>query len=471
MKWNLGRIAAAVLGLITVLALVFGANQYRQAETARLAITGMQQRAMFSLISHVENMEGCLAKVRAASTPGQQTTFLTATWSHAQAAAENLGQFSMAVTDLTAVRQFVSRIGDYSLVLSQKIARGDQVTQAEWDELRRLEDSTKDLAGVLSDMGRSALASGSRIGKASLTGLFLGASRTDDWLNQGFSEIDTMTQSIPSPLYDGPFSEPNQAALTLARPGAPVDMETAKSIAGSFIGTGEAFQSVRLEDSEGAIPCFLVTHKRADGTEATSAVAKQGGAVVWHTDSFRQTLMRPSAVLTLAQNFEGARQAARNFLSSKGFQSMAETGWRRPGADSGRIIFAFAPETTVGQGNTAEVCRLYPDLVKVEVSEGDGRVMSFDQKGYLTSNDHPTRALRAPLISEREARETLKDDLRVQGQGRLCVIPMLPTREVMAWEFNCKEREDTYLIYVNAMNGHEEAIFQVLESEEGSLTT
>ena len=71
MKWNLGRIAAAVLGLITVLALVFGANQYRQAETARLAITGMQQRAMFSLISHVENMEGCLAnKQRFSPRPG-----------------------------------------------------------------------------------------------------------------------------------------------------------------------------------------------------------------------------------------------------------------------------------------------------------------------------------------------------------------------------------------------------------------
>ncbi len=353
MRWNLSRIGAAVLGLVAIASLLFGASQYRQAQAAQVAVTGMQQRAMFSLISHVENIEGCLAKARAASTLGQQTTFLTSTWSHAQAAAENLGQFSMASTDLTGIRQFVSRIGDYCLVLSQKLARGDSVTQAEWDELRRLEDSTKDLAGALSDMGRQALASGRRTGRASLAALFMGAPRADDWLNDGFSEIDTMTQSIPSPIYDGPFSEPNQTALALARPGEPIDMETAKNIAGSFLGAGDGFQSVRVEDCEGAIPSFLVTHKRPDGTELTTAVAKQGGAVVWCADGGQPTSV-PASAPPEGGNLERARQAAKDFLSSKGFQSMAETGWRRPGVNSGRVVFAFVPETTVGQGDTAE---------------------------------------------------------------------------------------------------------------------
>ncbi|HHW25795.1 MAG TPA: hypothetical protein GXX23_00435 [Firmicutes bacterium] len=469
MKRNLGRIGIAVLGILAVASLLFGANQYRQAQAAQLAITGMQQRAMFSLISHVENIEGCLAKARAASTVGQQTSFLTATWSHAQAAAENLAQFGMASTDLTAIRQFVSRIGDYCLVLSQKLARGDSVTQAEWSELKRLETSTKDLAAALSDMGRQALSSGRRIGKASLASLFLGAPAVDDWLNDGFSELDTMTQSIPSPIYDGPFSEANQRAMALARPGTPIDMEAAKNIAGTFLRPGESFQSVRVEDCEGSIPSFLVTHKRPDGTEITTAVAKQGGYVVWCADSETPTSV-PAAAVPEGQNLDRARQAAKDFLASKGFSSLVETGWRRPGAGSGRVVFNFVPEVTVGKGEDAEPCRLYPDLVKVEVSEADGKVISFDQRGYLTTNDHPSRILREPLVSKEEARAVLKKDLQVQGDGRLCVIPMLPTREVMAWEFNCKEGDDTYLVYINAMNGQEEAIFQVIESEEGSLT-
>ncbi len=464
MKWNSGKIGTAVLIAIAVLAIIFGAGQFQQAKAARTAVTGMQQRAMFNLISHVENIESCLAKVRAASTTGQQTTFLTSTWSHAQAAADNLGQFSMAKMDLTSVRAFVSRIGDYSLVLSQRLARGDVVTQAEWDELKRLEDSTKDLAAVLLDMGRKSLASASGVGKVGASTFFPRQRATDDWLEQGFSEIDSLTQSIPSPVYDGPFSDRNQTALGLARPGDPVSLDTAKTTAAEFLMPGDVFDSVRVEESEGALPSFLVTGKRGDGTEVTTAVAKQGGMVVWSADS---RMVGPSSVKDLG----AAREAAKAFLASKGFTGLAETGWRRPGVNAGRVVFAYAPETTMGGDPAGHTVRLYPDLVKVEVAIDDGRIIAFDQRGYLTTHDSPARTLRPPLVSAREARMTLKRGLEVNDDGRLCVIPMLPTREVLAWEFTCRTGNDMYLVYINAMTGKEEAIYQVIADDEGSLTT
>jgi germination protein YpeB len=158
MKPRLSKIGVWVLGSVAVLALVFGAAQYQRAQAADLQIEASRQRAVFSLISHVENIEASLAKARAASTPGQQTTFLTNCWSHSSAAVDNLAQLSMANVDLTSIRQFVSRVGDYSHVLAQKASRGSQITQAEWQELQRLETSVKDLARGLLDMGRRASA-------------------------------------------------------------------------------------------------------------------------------------------------------------------------------------------------------------------------------------------------------------------------------------------------------------------------
>ncbi len=470
MRTSLSKIGLWALGIVAVLALVFGATQYKRAQAASLQLEASRQRAVFSLISHVENIEASLAKARAASTPGQQTAFLTNCWSHSEAASDSLAQLSMASVDLTNIRQFVSRVGDYSHVLAQKAGRGSQITQSEWQELQRLETSVKDLARGLLDMGRRASSSGRALGarRSLLSGIIssiwsLGAApKTGDWLSDGFSEIGVMTQSVPSPVYDGPFSDVNLAHATLAQPGAAIDAEMAKSLAEDFLAKGESFQSLRVEENAGSIPNFLVTQKRADGTEVTTAVAKQGGAVLWTADS-----RRPGPVTTT--NIDRARESAKSFLASKDLTGMVETGWRKPAPDAGRVVLAFVPETTLRSEGIQRTVRLYPDLIKVEVGLDGGSVLGFDQTGYLTTHNRPSRILKAPLVSENEAKSVLRKDLKVVDGGRLSVIPLLPTREVLAWEFRCQQGTDTYLVYVNAMDGNEEAIFQVITDGEGSL--
>ncbi len=459
------------MGAITVLATAFGISQFHRAQASAIRLEASRQRAIFSLISHVENMEASMAKARAASTQGQQTTFLTTCWSFSEAARDSMAQLSMANADLTNIRHFVSTVGDYSRVLSQKASRGDPITQAEWQELSRLESSVKDLARGLLDLGRHASAVGSG-GPATSQGFGLAAivsamsprySETGDKMMEGFSEIDSMTQSVPSPVYDGPFSDRNLAQAALARPGETISVETAKSTAEKFLRSDDSFQSFRVEDNSGSIPGYVVTGKRADGTEVTVAVAKQGGAVLWATDS-----RKPGPAV--ASDTNQARAVSESFLASKGFSGMAETGWRKPGPDAGRIMFAYAPEITFEEREATYQVRLYPDIVKLEIGLDGGSVLSFEQTGYLTTHEHPSRKLKAPLVSENEARSTLRKDLQVESDARLCVIPLLPTREVMAWEFRCSQGADSYLVYVNAMDGREEAIFQVISGDEGSLT-
>ncbi len=455
------------LGLVTVLAVVFGINQYHKAQAASLQMEAVRQRALFSLISHVENVEASMAKARAASTPGQQTALLLNCWSHSQAASESLSQLSMADTDLTAVRQFIARVGDYCQVLSHKASKGSQIAETEWQQLLALEDSVKDLARGLLDVGMRA----SLTGNASYKGVGLSRLLSTvraisspvqkaNWLNDGFSEINTTTQSIPSPIYDGPFSDTNMAHATLASPGTIIDRAGAMSAAEGFLMAGDSFQSARVEENDGSIPCFLVTQKRADNSEVTTAVTKHGGLVLWATDS-----RRPGPTTT--QEIEKARQKAVSFLESKGFPKMAETGWRKPPSDASRVVFAFVPVATLTE--YGEV-RLYPDLVKVEVGLDGGSVLSFDQSGYLTGTNQSSRKIPPPLVTQSEAKQVLRNDLKVQGDGKLAVIPLLAGREALAWEFQCVMGNDTYLVYINAMDGAEEAVFQFVSDGEGSLT-
>ncbi len=464
MKWKTAGLG--LLAAIAAISLVFGFGQYRQAQAARIQLEGMRQRAIFSLISHVENIEADLAKARAASTTGQRTAFLTACWSHSESARDSLGQISVPGADLTSMRQYIARVGDYSRVLAQKLSRGGTVTPKEWSDLEALENGIKDLSKALSETGKKALSTSSPKtlrGVAAVMG-FAWAAPKESPLLEGFSEMDTMSQSIPSPVYDGPFAERNQALLALARPGPAVSLEEAKKRAIGFMNPEDRFESVRVENVDGAIPGFLVTGKRPDGSEVTVSVALQGGAVVWATDS---RVGRMPAI-----DIDTARKKSLDFLKSKGFETLVETGWRKPGPGAGRVTFAYVPVTTIAEGNSRREVKLYPDTVKVEVALDTGQVLSFDQRAYLTTNDHPSRAIPAPLVTLEEARNVLKDDLKVlEGGGNLAVVPLLPTREILAWEFLAQHGSDMYLIYINAMTGAEEMIFKVISDDTGSLTT
>lgn len=454
------------LGAVTVLSLAFGLAQYRDARSARIRMQAAQQRALFNLVTHVENLEASLAKARASSSPGQQINFLTSGWLNCQAARSDLSLAGADGVDLSGPRRFVATVGDFALVLSQKLARGETVTPDEWAELARLEEGVKQLSGVLARTAQASITAPrpQRAGLQEMAASFTGSSqRAADSLNHGFSEIDQITQSIPTPVYDGPFSEKNLEAQALAQPGPLISQERAKEIALSFLTPGESFESVSVGTVEGSIPSYAVTAKRQDGSEVATTVAKQGGAVVMATDS----APRGAGAIGLDE----ARNKAMEFLKSKGFLSLEETGWRKRGADASRVVFAYVPHTEVsGPGGSTKV-RLYPDTVKVEVSLDTGAIVSFDQMNYLMTHGHPGRVLRAPIVSPAAARSVLRPELKVESaEPRLCVIPILPTTEVMAWEFRVRSGNDTYLVYINAMTGKEQVVLQLIEDESGAMS-
>lgn len=414
---------------------------------------------MFSLINHVENMEAAMAKARGASSSGQKITFLTNCWYHAGAAQEAVSLTPIASVDLTRLKQFFGVVGDYSLVLSQKIARGDAVTPEEWSELNRLEGSVKDLAAMLADTGTRVAVTGSRFG-ALLSALPSGASSPDDALFRGFSEIDELLQSVPSPTYDGPFSEQNlkQKPLAPAFAGQEITQERAKEVGLSFVATDDSWDSVRVERIDGAIPCYMVTGKRRDGTEVSAAVSRSGGNVLWVQDS----RLPGSPRLTL----DAARERARSFLESKGFKDMVETGWRKGTPASSRVVLAFAPTTTLGGQKVV----LYPDTVRVEVALDTGRIVAFDQTPYLTN--HRVRDFPASLLyGAAEAAKVLDSSLKLVGSPRLVVAPRPSGPEILAWEFRVQRDQDTYLVYVNAQTGKEEIILRVVENDSGAVTS
>ena len=151
---------------------------------------------------------------------------------------------------------------------------------------------------------------------------------------------------------------------------------------------------------------------------------------------------------------EQAVEAAQRFLMDRGYGQM------EPSYSSlydGILTVNFAP--------VEEGVVLYPDLVKVQISMKDGRVIGLEPAGYLMN--HVKRDLSGAVLTPEEALGRVNGELEA-GSTRLCVIPE-NDREYLCYEIACTRGQNRYIVYIDAMTGAERSLMQVIENEHGTL--
>ncbi|MGC7878401.1 PepSY1/2 domain-containing protein, partial [Desulforudis sp. 1190] len=151
-----------------------------------------------------------------------------------------------------------------------------------------------------------------------------------------------------------------------------------------------------------------------------------------------------------------ARARAERYLAARGKADVEPSYFER---QENAITFNFATR----QNGVV----MYPDLIKVTVALDNGQVIGLEQRGFLMQ--HHRRTDLQPRITVDDARKKLSPNLTVTG-SRLAVIPTDGGREVLTWEFRGKSGPNDYLVYIDAKNGAEVKILQLVDVREGILT-
>ena len=173
----------------------------------------------------------------------------------------------------------------------------------------------------------------------------------------------------------------------------------------------------------------------------------KGGKVIW--------MANPRPIGNPQISIEEAEQYALKYLEEKGFDNMEPNYSLKY---DGNILFNFAYK----QDNIT----IYPDLIKVKVALDTGEIVGFDASTYYLN--HQERKLGKPAISQEEAREKVKVEFDINSI-RLALIPKGKT-EVLCYEYKGRYRDGDFIIYINAMDGTEEQILQIIHDENGTLT-
>ena len=444
LRWS---VALLVLALIATGA--WGYGQYRGRQLAINYLEGERQRAFYSLLHNVENMELNLAKSMVAGSPSQIQLHLTQAWRYAESATSDLGGIPMGHTTLLRTGTFLNQTGDYALSLARTVSRGSTLTSDEKEDLIGLHQQAAELGLALHELRGKLEDAGHRWSTLQLRGQHsYNAIELDDGI-VGMSSIEKHLTEYPTLIYDGAFSDHVFDFEPRGLTGAHVSEERAQERVRELLSEVDQVELTveKVSEVRGTIPSYTFTAV-AGGKQYWLDLSKKGGHLVW-----MNTGVEPAeATLSL----EEARDAAAAFAEAVGYTQLHPLFTHREG---NRAVTNFVVKQ--------EGVLLYPDQVKVLVSLEDGAILGFDASSYLMA--HTDRSIGKPQISEEDALSRVNPAL-TPTETYLALIPRDCLEEVLSWEIRGTMGDNEFIVYINAQTGEEEQIFQLIPVEGGYLT-
>lgn len=425
------------------LAVIAGVSGYVMAYKYRMTIEYGYQRALTELSEHVDNIDIALQKAQYASTSAQLSGLSGEIWANAGSAQTDVAQMPLSTVNLSNTTKFLSQAGDYANSLTRQLNSDEPITEEQRSTISTLHGYAQKLSTQLSDLnsdlqtGRITLFKSERVANRNNINQATPAS-----LQGGFVNIENTFASLPSLIYDGPFSDNVLKKEPLFTQGKPsVGKENAREIAAKFL--DKATSNIKdAGETGGNLPTWNFT-----SGDTNIFISKAGGYAV------RMLANRAPAEAKLDTN--AASQKAQAFLQSRNIGSLTET-YYLTNNNICTINFAY-------QQNGVTV---YPDLVKVGVALDTGNIVSFDSTGYLMN--HHTRDLPAVKLTQVQAQAKLNPDLTVQKTS-LAIIPTSGGGEAYCYEFRTISKDKQQVIdYFNTQTGAEQQVL-ILKSTPGGM--
>lgn len=450
MKWS--RYTLSVLGLTVLwgLTAIWGISEVNARRLTANTLQNKYNRSFFESMQRTKNVEVLLSKGLVSGSTEHMDTLLSDLWSNANAAQDNLHQLPLSHNVVAQTSKFLTQVGDYAYALTKR--NNKQLSDKDWKTMQQLYGKSENITREMSIVKRQ-VSSGS-LHWSEVQGGLAGRLPTGSTSNADntFRRIDSSLQGIPTLVYDGPFSDHLDRRQPLGLTGSPVTSSDARRIARKFVDLkGAAPKQTRFAaDVKGRIPSYSVEFMMGDrATDViTVNVSKKGGHIVYE--------LYPRQVKSSGVSEKQALDTARRFLASKGYANLVPTYSLKM---QNIMVITFADK----QGDVI----IYPDQIKVQVALDNGQILGFEGMGYLTS--HHTRSLPQPVITAGQAQKKVSTRLQVLSE-RLALIPTSGLNEILTYEFKTKLGGDTFLVYINALNGNEEQILRLLNLPNGTLS-
>ncbi len=419
----------AIVGLSV--ALHYSIEKVELQQMYQRDMESVYSRAYYNLLDGANDIDVTMSKITVASTPEKQQSLLYELWSAATLTEDNLEEFNSSDEGVRTATRFVNQLGDYSLYLAKKIGDGQTLSSKDKETFVALKPMASTLKTSLENI-QTDLDDGK---------LFLDDNGVLTTFNSAFSSFTEPSLDYPEMIYDGPFSDAIETKQAKSLEVLPeISGEKGTELLSAY------FDGVSNIDYLGRFEGRIPTHNYSFNVENKQAYAQlsvKGGKLI-------------NFSLSVADGKEADHQQALStalaFATKLGYENL-EVVWSQ--SANGSHLVNLAP---VENGII-----LYPDLVKVKVT--NGVVSGFDSAHH--AYNHTARSLSTPTVDVNTAKNMIVLD--EVGEGRLCLIPQDETKETLCYEFECQQN-GTYFVYIDAMTGKEIEILYVIDTDLGTQT-
>ena len=418
-------------------------------------LQGKYQRELYDLTGNVQNLETDLSKVAVVSSSQQMTLLFGDIWRQAGAAADRVNALPITHTAISQTSKFLSQLSDFSYALIRGQGDGVKLTDKEWKTLSALKNNAAYLHEQLFSLQREMEDGNFKWSEIRYEGNEILKKAQTNIVDQKFTGIDKQMQSHPTLIYDGPFSENVLNITPKVNAERTITLDDAKKKVINIFGKDKV-QKIGSYSSKGdgkisVYPFYVILKGRNKDSAVNVDISKHGGHLVYMLD--------PRDINSSTIDNKKAIDIGLKFLNDMGFKDMIPTFSQK---DDNTIVISYVNTVTEGDANVI----IYPDQIKLKVALDNGEIVGIEAEKYLIA--HSKRKIPAPKLTIDQAREKVSRTLKITNV-RLAIIPLLSQREVFTYEFVGKSDNTTFIVYINAENGNEENILQIIDTPGGQL--
>lgn len=405
------------------------------SNTYKTQLENSYMKSFYEMVDNVNTLEVDLSKVVATNSVDSQRELLSGIYDACRLGVNNINVLPISNEKLTEINSLLNKTGGFAYSLLLNNYKGNTISSEDFEQINSLYARVREMQYDLNEYMSKLQYDYSILDDVDFD------SGDASEFSGGIVGVESSSSSVPSLIYDGPFSD---SVLNKEIVGLPNMMYTLEQVEENLHKIFTGFAIYYTGDTVGKFETYNFDVK--GDIDLYVSVTKQGGFLLSITafgDGGNLNLTKDDGV-TLAETF----------ASDVGLYDMHTVWYQR----SGDILY-------VNLAPIVDHVIYYSDLIKVKVDLSLGLVVGWEGTNYATN--HTDRDF-STSIGILDAEDNLNPLLTIVERN-LCIIPDRYVGEINAYEYICSWQDYTYYIYLDAETGKEVNIMRVIDTSSGEL--
>ncbi len=437
-------IIISILSLGVIGTTYWGYQEHQEKNAILIQAENTYQRAFHELTYHIDLLHDKIGSSLAMNSNDSLSPQLVEIWRITADAHANVGQLPLSLLPFNKTEEFLANIGNFTYRVAVRDLETDPLNEDELATLEGLYEQSGEIKDELRQVQHTALSNNLRWMDVQLA-LATEDEQMDNTIVDGFQTVekkvegyseaanfDTLIGDHTSEVHDYLFV--NEEPLTEEE-----IIERSKEI---FDVKSDENLSITKSGDGADISVYSVSYQN-EQKYGYMDITEQGGHPI--------TLLINRPINEKNLSLYDGLQEATNYLEEYGFDNM--------------VVFQSTQYDNIGVYSflyAEDDVRIHSDSVEIKIALDDGDILGLSAKNYLMN--HRQREIPKPALSPEEAKEQVNSQVEIQEEF-LAIIDNEFGEEVLVYEFLGILNDDTFRIFINAMDGREEKVEKLMNSE------